>query len=144
MPRGAPKASDVTDPLASNVERFSFGDSPAMADELLALVLAGRKTATCWAARDFGPTLVGAWSIILDGAGRSAAVIEATEMRLLRFKDVDEAFARDEGEGDRTLTWWRDAHRRYFERNGGFSDDMELWCERFRVVEVLAAIRAQD
>lgn len=27
-------------------ERFSFGDSPEMADELLALVLAGKKTAT--------------------------------------------------------------------------------------------------
>jgi uncharacterized protein YhfF len=34
---------------------FSFGDSPAMADELLALVLAGTKTATCGARRDFGP-----------------------------------------------------------------------------------------
>ena len=29
---------------------FAFGDSPAMADELLHLVLNGRKTATCWAA----------------------------------------------------------------------------------------------
>ena len=26
---------------------FAFGDSPELADELLALVLAGRKTATC-------------------------------------------------------------------------------------------------
>lgn len=134
----------MTDPSDPNIEHFSFGDGPAMADELLALVLAGRKTATCWATRDFGPTPVGSRSVILDGAGRSAMVIEATEMRLLRFKDVDEAFARDEGEGDLTLAWWRDAHRRYFERNGGFSDDMELWCERFRVVEVLALAAPKD
>jgi uncharacterized protein YhfF len=30
------------------LESFSFGDSPAMADELGALVVAGTKTATCW------------------------------------------------------------------------------------------------
>lgn len=110
----------------TGLERFSFGDSPAMADELLALVLTGRKTATCWAARDFGPTPVGARSVILDGVGKPRAIIEAIEVRLVRFCYVDDVFARDEGEGDLTLSWWRDAHRRFFERNGGFSDDMEL------------------
>jgi len=123
------------------LERFSFGDSPAMADELLELVLAGRKTATCWAARDFGPTPVGARSIILDGAEKPRAIIEATEMLLVRFCDVDDAFARDEGEGDVTLVWWRDAHRQFFERNGGFNESMELWCERFRVVGALGEDR---
>ena len=34
--------------------RFSFGDSPELADRLLALVLAGKKTATCGALRDYG------------------------------------------------------------------------------------------
>jgi uncharacterized protein YhfF len=31
----------------AELERFAFGDSPQMADALLALVLAGTKTATC-------------------------------------------------------------------------------------------------
>ena len=31
----------------SDAVRFGFGDSAALADELLALVLAGAKTATC-------------------------------------------------------------------------------------------------
>lgn len=118
-------------PNLAGLEHFSFGDSPEMADELLRLVLAGTKTATCWAARDFGPTPIGAGSVILDGAGAPQAIVETTEMRLVRFCDVDEAFAHDEGEGDQSLSWWRDAHRRYFDRNGGFSDDMEVWCERF-------------
>ena len=30
------------------LERFSFGDSSDLADSLLALVLSGEKTATCW------------------------------------------------------------------------------------------------
>lgn len=121
---------------------FAFGDSPEMADELLALVLAGTKTATCGALRDFpegGPSrpVVGRRDVVLDGKGRRAAVIETVEVTIRRFDEVDEAFAHDEGEGARTLQDWRDGHRRYFERNGGFSPDMELICERFRLVEVL-------
>ena len=51
---------------------------------------------------------------------------------------MDAAFAFDEGEGDRSLEDWRRGHRAYFERNGGWSDDMWLACERFRLVEVLS------
>ena len=35
------------------------------------------------------------------------------------------------------LADWRKGHQEYFERNGGFSPDMELVCERFKLVEVL-------
>lgn len=121
---------------------FSFGDSPDMADALLALVLQGKKTATCGAARDFGPgkaepPVVGRQDIVLDGAGRPRAVIETVEVTRRAFKDIDEAFARDEGEGLLTLADWREGHRAYFERNGGWTADMDLICERFRLVEVL-------
>ena len=42
-------------------------------------------------------------------------------------------------EGAKTATCWsvRDGHRAYFTRNGGFAPDMMLWCERFRLVEVI-------
>jgi uncharacterized protein YhfF len=113
-----------------------------MADELLALVLAGRKTATCGALRDFPEgspdrPVVGRRDVVLDGQGRRAAVIETVEVTVRRFDEIDEAFAHDEGEGFRTLADWRAGHQRYFERNGGFSPDMDLICERFRLVEVL-------
>jgi uncharacterized protein YhfF len=32
-------------------------------------------------------------------------------------------------------TYWKTAHRRYFERQGKFSPDMLLYCERFRLIE---------
>lgn len=122
--------------------RFSFGDSPELADELLDLVLAGKKTATCGTLSQFGEggepmPQVGRRDVVLDGQGRPAAVIETTEVTVKRFDEVDEAFARDEGEGDGTLVYWRDAHETYFARNGGFAHDMQLVCERFRVVDVL-------
>ena len=121
---------------------FAFGDSPALADELLALVLAGKKTATCAALRDYaeGSTdkpVVGRRDVVLDGAGRPAAVIETVEITYRRFDEVDEAFARDEGEGAATLKQWRQDHETYFRRNGGFSPNMDLLCERFRLVEIL-------
>ena len=117
-----------------SLETFAFGDSPEMADRLCALVLAGKKTATCWPARDGEKTYLGKRMVVLDGRGRPAAVIETIELSVRRFNEVDEAFAAAEGEGDRSLAHWREAHRRYFARQGTFAPDMELWCERFRVV----------
>jgi uncharacterized protein YhfF len=133
--------SELPDRLKGAVT-FSFGDSPTMADELLALVLDGRKTATCGRVNDFGEgketlPVVGRRDVVLDGAGRPAAVIETMEVTVRRFEEVDEVFAYAEGEGFRTLGDWREGHERYFRRNGGFSPDMELVCERFRLVEVL-------
>ncbi|HTR12961.1 MAG TPA: ASCH domain-containing protein [Roseiarcus sp.] len=122
-----------------DLESFSFGDSPELADELLALVLEGKKTATCWAASEGSKGVeVGKRWIVNDGRGRPRAIIETVELTRRRFEDVDESFAHDEGEGDRTLAWWRRAHTDYFTRRGEFSFDMELYCERFRLIEVLA------
>ena len=44
--------------------------------------------------------------------------------------------------GDRSLRYWREAHRNYFGRLGRFSEDMMLMCERFRLVEVFAKVEA--
>lgn len=121
----------------AGLERFSYGDSPALADALLALVLAGIKTATCHAAAGGPQTVVGQRWVALDGAGRPRAVIETTEYRQCRFDQVDAAFAFDEGEGDRSLAFWRAAHERYFRRLGQFAPDMLLYCERFRLLAVL-------
>jgi uncharacterized protein YhfF len=117
------------------LESFSFGDSPVLADELAALVLAGLKTATCWAASDGLLTEVGKRMVMLDGSGAALAVLETVELSQRRFDEVDASFAYDEGEGDRSLASWQRAHRAYFGRRGQFTDDMLLCCERFRVVE---------
>jgi uncharacterized protein YhfF len=115
---------------------FAFGDSPRLADELLALVLKGVKTATCSTEDEPNTSTPGERWIVLDGRGTPRCVIETTEVTYRRFGEVDAAFAHEEGEGDRSLAYWRDAHRRYFGRQGKFSEDMMLMCERFRLVEI--------
>jgi uncharacterized protein YhfF len=122
----------------ADLESFAFGDSPALADKLLELVLIGRKIATCWAASEGGKGVeVGKRWVVNDGQGRARAVLETVELTRRRFEDVDEGFAFDEGEGDRSLGHWRRAHTNYFTRRGEFAPGMELYCERFRLVEAL-------
>lgn len=123
----------------SGLDQFPFGDGPELADELLALILMGRKTATCWSATDGEKgTQAGKQWVVLDGLGRPRAVLETIELTLRRFSEVDGAFAFEEGEDDRSLASWRKAHETYFTRNGCFASDMLLYCERFRLVETLA------
>ena len=121
-----------------DLESFSFGDSPDLADELLELVLIGKKTATCWAAAegDKGVETGKRW-IVKDGHGRPRAVLETVELTRRGFGDVDPAFAFEEGEGDRSLKYWRRAHTDYFTQRGEFTETMDLYCERFRLVEIL-------
>ena len=117
---------------------FAFGDGPALADELLDLVVREVKTATCSTEDEPNTSTPGERWIVLYGRGAPACVIETLEVTYRRYNEVDAAFAYEEGEGDRSLRYWREAHRNYFGRMGRFSEDMMLMCECFRLVEVLA------
>jgi uncharacterized protein YhfF len=123
-----------------------FGDSPAMAAELGELVRTGRKTATAslmWSWEEEGELLsvAGEQEVVIDWAGRPLAVIELTEVSVVPFIDVDARFAKDEGEGDRSLDYWRAAHCSFFERECSrigrqMTEDALVVCVRFRVVHV--------
>lgn len=120
-------------------ETFRFGDSRKLCDEILALVRAGKKTATCEALRVFGPggdamPVVGRRDVALEWDGRAALMLETVEVTVRRFRDMDEEFVAAQGDF-RDLADWREGYKAYFKRNGGFDDKMELMCERFRVVE---------
>ena len=119
-----------------SLRSFAFGDGPALADELLDLVIRGSKTATCSTEDEPNTSTPSERWIVLDGRGTPRCVIETTEVTYRRFGEVDAAFAYEEGEGDRSLEYWRNAHRKYFGRMGKFREDMLLMCERFRLVEV--------
>lgn len=122
---------------------WSFGASAEQADELLGLVLEGVKTATAGALWDYeaeGEPLPepGNLSIALDGSGRPRALLETSEVAVVPFAEVDEEHARLEGEGDLSLTHWRTVHEQFFTKvathEHGFTQDMPVVCERFRVL----------
>jgi len=128
---------------------FAFGDSKELADELADLVLNGPKRATAGLVLEFerdGEQLprVGDHSIVLNGRGQPVCVIRTTGVEVKPLNQVDEQFAWDEGEGDRSLAWWRDAHDRYFIRQCDqlgvpFQDDLEVVFERFEVAWPVSA-----
>ena len=123
-----------------NAVTFKFGDSAELSDALLSLIRSGKKVATCGALQDYldGDPMpeVGRQDIALNWDGSPALVIETLEIVQCRFDEVTEAMALAEGE-DESLEGWRDGHQGFFERNGGFSPDMQLVWERFRLVEDL-------
>lgn len=119
--------------------RWSFGDSSELADELLQLVLEGHKTATCSSYHAFKneqTPQVGDYNIVLDGAGQPSCVIRTRSLTLVRYCDVTAEMAAKEGEGDKSLAFWQQAHQAFFERGGSFAPDMLLVFEEFELVEV--------
>jgi uncharacterized protein YhfF len=92
---------------------FAFGDSAEMADELASLVVHGPKRATAGLLadyeRDHEPLpREGDYAVVVDGRGLPVAVVRTTQVEVKPLREVDAAFARDEGEGDRSLAWWLD------------------------------------
>lgn len=101
---------------------WGFGSSPEMATQLGLLVRDGPKRATAsLRSDDEGDApmpAAGDLGVILDGDGRPLCVVRTTSVEVRAFGDVDEEFAWTEGEGDRSLAWWRDAHVRFFAAMG--------------------------
>ena len=122
----------------------AWGDSPQLADELGALIAAGTKTATCsalWEYEAEGSPLPepGSKTIVLDGDSDPLCIVETIEVEVRPYNEVDARFAYEEGEGDCSLEYWREAHWRFFSRTLPSigkepTADMPLVCERFHVV----------
>ena len=118
---------------------FSFGATREQADELLALVLDGTKTATSSALveyeREDEPLpRVGALAIVLDGDGRPRAVLRTISVELTTFGRVGAGHAAAEGEGDRTLASWRQAHAAFWGKRVDEAGDWPVVLERFTLV----------
>ena len=125
----------------TDYDSWAFGDD---ADKLASLVLEGRKSATAsvydlYAYDNEELPQVGSYSVILDSEDNAVCVIRDTEVRVVPFKDVDADHARLEGEGDLSLSYWRDVHKRCFtgwmnEAGMPFDEDTKVVLEKFEVV----------
>lgn len=127
--------------LQGEYEAWAFGGAP---DQLAELVLRGVKTATCSAAllyeleQEEIPK-AGDYSVILDSSGNAVCIIRTTRVYTMPFDQVTERHAWKEGEGDRSLEYWRQVHRSFFTdelKPVGleFDETLDLICEEFEVV----------
>lgn len=127
--------------IGDEFEAWSFG---AEADELANLVLQGQKTATASAYDLYqigGEELpqVGTFDVILDGQDQAVCIIEITKVDVVPFKQVSAEHAYKEGEGDRSLTYWRQVHEKLFTEwlvaeELPFTEDTGVVLEEFRLV----------
>ncbi len=127
--------------LKEEYEAWQFGDDP---DTLAALVVNGTKTATaslhCLYEFDNEPLpKTGEYSVVLNSADEAVCVIRTNKVYLARFCDVTDEQAFKEGEGDRSLAYWRRVHEAFFskeleEYNKSFNEEMDVVCEEFEVV----------
>jgi len=125
-------------------EVWSFGMGAEQADALGQLVIEGTKTATCgllWEYEAEGEPLPqpGDHSLITGGNGDPLGIIETTEVEIKAYDEVDARFAYEEGEGNRSLAYWRQVHWEVFSQvcrviGREPSQTMPLVCERFRLV----------
>jgi len=125
-------------------EAWAFGNTPEMADDLGDLVKRGVKIATAslaWAYQAEGEPHpeVGDISIILDGRSDPICIIETTGVEVMAFNAVGEKHAYEEGEGDRSLDYWREVHWAFFAEECKSigrepTEDMPVVCERFRLI----------
>ncbi|OKH99153.1 RNA-binding protein [Streptomyces sp. CB02923] len=137
-------------PAHEDLPPCEFAYPGPLRDRLVAAVLSGAKTTTTGLLADYeheGDPLprIGDRYRVPDSGGRTVAVIEVTEVRVLRLADVDLPHAVDEGEGHRTVAAWRSDHESFWhgpqmrEALGDpefhTDDDTQVVAERFRVVE---------
>lgn len=108
------------------------------------LIRTGVKTATCsmkhWYENGLEPMpSVGHLQVVTDWYGNPTSIIEIIDVSECRFSEVTEEFAKAEGEGDKSLKWWRKAHWDYFTKECNElgiepSENLPLVLERFKVV----------
>lgn len=123
-------------------EAWCYGSD--IPDVLAELTLSGVKTATasaypCYEYEKCELPKEGEHSIILDSKGNAVCVIVTTRVTVVPFLEVTEEHAFREGEGDRSLKYWREVHRKAFtdelaEIGEIFSENMLVVCEEFEMV----------
>lgn len=122
---------------------LNFEAKGFVADEMIALVLAGKKTAffTSWStyAIDQEPVPVsGELYLVLDRSEKPVCVIETQSVQVIPFNEVTWEMAKLEGE-DENLEIWREKKREYLEEEGDimgfeFTPDIKLVFQTFSVV----------
>ena len=122
-------------------EAWAFG---AEADLLAQLVVNGEKTATASAYplyeldNELLP-IAGEYSVILDSKDNAVCIIQTTKVTVVPFCEVTAEHAYKEGEGDKSLDYWREVHEKFFtewmnEAGQKFTSDMQVVCEEFSVI----------
>ncbi len=121
-----------------------FCSDEESANHLASLVVKGEKRATAsllWSYEADNEPLpeVGQLSVITNWDGEPQCIVEVTDVEIKPYNKVTAAFAFIEGEGDKSLNYWRKVHWKFFsmecvELGKQPSEDMHVILEQFTVI----------
>ncbi len=113
------------------INRWSFDN-----DELFDLVKTNRKHGTCCLySNDADMSKNGDINIIYNSKNQEIK-IQIIRVRKCRFCDIDEKWAKTEGEGDLSLEYWQQVHKKFFtNENPKFKPTDMLELDEFVVIE---------
>lgn len=128
----------LVEKVSGEYQAWAYGDAP---DALAELTQRGIKTATSSAYAIYkqeGEKLpqAGEYSVILNDREEAVCIIRTEKVTICPFSQVSEEHAWKEGEGDRSLEYWRDVHRKFFTGElqtvgMAFDEEMPVVCEEF-------------
>ena len=128
----------------SFVSAWHFCDKEKDANECAELVALGIKKATTasqwWFDKGFEKyPEIGELNVVTDWAGKAKAIIETTKIERVPYNQVSEEYAAIEGEGDKSLGYWKKVHWDYYTREmkeygEAPTEDMILICEQFHTL----------
>ncbi|MDU8884880.1 ASCH domain-containing protein [Yeosuana sp. MJ-SS3] len=123
---------------------YHFCDNEHDANECVELVVQGIKQASAtslwWYQKHQEPLpKIGDQHIITDWNGHARAIIEITKVTPKPYQEITHEFAEIEGEGDKSLEYWRRVHEAYYTREmqpygKKFNEDMIIVCEYFKTI----------
>lgn len=100
---------------------YHFCDNEKDANTCVKLVKKGIKRATSDSLlglqyRNEPLPKIGDFTVVTNWEGKAQCIIETTKVILRPYFSIDEEFARLEGEGDKTLAYWKEVHWDYYTR----------------------------
>jgi len=121
---------------------WALSSDPVEASEQGYLVVLGSKTATAsllrWFTDEGHPLPVpGTISCLTDRFQNPIAKVEITAVEVKPFGQIDLAFAKKCAIGNRTLETWREEHLKKFSPFLAVSEETEIVCCSFKVIETL-------
>lgn len=126
------------------LESFYFCDNEKDANECADLVVQNIKRATAsslwwYELNNEALPKPGDQTIVTNWDGIALCVIEVEKVEITPFNQITPEFAETEGEGDKSLAYWKKVHWDYYHRELADSkysptQDMQIVCEYFKVV----------
>ena len=120
--------------INSKYTSWSFGTD---ADKLAKLVLEGEKKGTSSAydlylLENEPLPKEGEYSIILDSKDNAVCIIRTVKVEIIPFNEITPLHAFYEGEGDKSLSYWRKVHEKFFKEE--FKNNKLLFNENIKIV----------